>query len=398
MSYIFPTTPKPPDFEIDWECLDHASRWLMGVGFDALVNCMQNEVYHSEGSVWNHTKMVLEELVKMDEWRELSESDRSLMFLAVLFHDIGKPDKTVVDDDGYIGSRGHARKGATLARSLVEELDDCSEENMSFDFKNTICNLVSRHGIATLSIPLSGSNATNDPYRRVAESSYLAGCKFSCMIARADMRGRIVQDKNVVKEALDSIDFFEEIARDLGCWDRPLMFVNGHTRFRYFNHWGNMSSLVPPDYEMFDDTKFEVTLLCGIPGVGKDHLIKKRFKGANIVSLDDIRLNMGVSPKDNQGVVSQEAMKACRVILRDKQPFVFNATNLTRSIRQKLIGLFYDYHARTKIIHLVAPLETIKERNSGRDKKVPENVIHKLFLKTEVPTLMECHSLERIES
>ena len=55
-----------------------------------MVRTRQNPAYHGEGDVWTHTKLVCEELVKMDAYQALSIVRRQLIFLAALLHDIGK--------------------------------------------------------------------------------------------------------------------------------------------------------------------------------------------------------------------------------------------------------------------------------------------------------------------
>lgn len=42
-------------------------------------------------------------------------------------------------------------------------------------------------------------------------------------------------------------------------------------------------------------------------------------------------------------------------MLRLHQPFIWNATNLTRKLRGQLIDLFQNYGAKTKIIYLEVP-------------------------------------------
>ena len=50
----------------------------------------QNPVFHGEGDVWTHTKMVCEALVKLNTFRMLSEDRQHAVFLAALLNDIGK--------------------------------------------------------------------------------------------------------------------------------------------------------------------------------------------------------------------------------------------------------------------------------------------------------------------
>ncbi|MBO0794476.1 MAG: ATP-binding protein, partial [Ktedonobacteraceae bacterium] len=86
-----------------------------------------------------------------------------------------------------------------------------------------------------------------------------------------------------------------------------------------------------------------------------------------------------------------EAKERARVYMRGQQSFVWNATNVTRALREQLVDFFVSYGARVRIVYLDASLETILSRNRGRAASVPENVIDKLLDKLEVPDSGEAH-------
>lgn len=78
-----------------------------------LMETPQSPKYHPEGSVWNHTLLVLDEAAKVK-----SKSSRPQWFMwAALLHDIGKPDTTRTRK-GKITSYGHELRGAVLARQF----------------------------------------------------------------------------------------------------------------------------------------------------------------------------------------------------------------------------------------------------------------------------------------
>lgn len=70
-------------------------------------------------------------------------------------------------------------------------------------------------------------------------------------------------------------------------------FANGTARFHYFH---TPRSYI--DYVPHDDFKCEVTLLVGLPGMGKDYYIESRCADMPVVSLDAIRRKHKFSPTD----------------------------------------------------------------------------------------------------
>ena len=74
---------------IDWA---QAQTWCQEMS-----NCMQDAQWHSEGVVWTHTKMVLEQLPQLESWQNLNDDEKTVLIFTALFHDIAKPLTTEVD-------------------------------------------------------------------------------------------------------------------------------------------------------------------------------------------------------------------------------------------------------------------------------------------------------------
>lgn len=143
-----------------------------------------------------------------------------------------------------------------------------------------------------------------------------------------------------------------------------------------------------------DDSWGEVIMLSGLPGTGKDTWIGQHHPDMPIVSLDGIRAELGIKPTDNQGEVIQAAQERAREYLRTNQPFIWNATDLTRDTRQKLIGLFERYGARVRIVYLETDEEIRGVRNAGRKDAVPEDVVARMIGKTVLPAPDEAQTVE----
>jgi len=86
---------------------------------EALVDCRQDPKWHPEGDVWTHTLHCLDAFARHrigDDWEDL------IVGLAVLCHDMGKPETTYVDENGRIRSPRHDIKGVPVARRFLERL------------------------------------------------------------------------------------------------------------------------------------------------------------------------------------------------------------------------------------------------------------------------------------
>ena len=109
-----PGLPAAPAWQLDWPALLDRLPMLR-----ALAGCPQDPVYHAEGDVLVHTRLVVEALVASAEWRALPQAARAILFAAALLHDAGKPARTAIEPDGRVVSPGHALAGARLARALL---------------------------------------------------------------------------------------------------------------------------------------------------------------------------------------------------------------------------------------------------------------------------------------
>ena len=210
--------------------------------------------------------------------------------------------------------------------------------------------------------------------------------KLLCILAEADARGRIADD---TAEELVKIELAGMMAADAGCSDAPYCFADSFTRHAYLS-----GRNVLPDQPLYDDTWGEVIMLSGLPGTGKDTWIRETHPDTPVVSLDEIRAELRISPTERQGKVIQTAQERARGFLRSKQPFVWNATNLTRETRGKLTGLFERYGVRVRIVYLETDWEERIERNISRENAVPESVVDQMLGRTVLPALDEAQTVE----
>jgi predicted kinase len=206
------------------------------------------------------------------------------------------------------------------------------------------------------------------------------------MLAKADILGRICKDQD---EILLRIELFNELCIDNDCFGKPRHFESSYGRYLYLNNTDNS-----PDYVPFDDLKFDVIVMCALPGAGKDTYIDRHLK-LPVLSLDDIRRENKIdhSDKKKNGQVIQLAKEKAKAYMRAKRSFVFNATNIRSDMRSKWISLFTDYGARVKIVYLEVPYKQLLTQNHNRQHQVPEEVFINLIGKLEIPGPKEAHEV-----
>lgn len=336
--------------------------------FIDLQNCPQDPNFHAEGDVGIHTKMVVNELLNLAEFQVLDAYDQQILSWSALLHDIGKPKCTVTDEDGYIRAPKHAAIGEKIARKMLWDMD--------FKAREAICSLIRLHGL-----PIWCLDKKN-PNNAVAMASLRLTNKHLYLLSKADVLGRksIGQD-----DFLERVEFYKEFSIEQACWEQAKTFHNAHSQFKFFHKYSNYPAII------YDDTAFEVILLSGIPGSGKDTYANAQK--LPIVSLDAIReeFNIKVTDKKAQGKVAQIAYKRAKEYAAKKQSFVWNSTNLTHELRARVINTLSVYNPRFKLIYIETSRANILAR---RRATIPVRKLEKMMSLLEMPMPNEVHSIE----
>lgn len=352
-----------------WEQLEANFEWVR-----VMKEVPQDATHHAEGNVAIHTQMVLAAMEGL--YTDLTSEEQEILWAAALLHDVEKHSTTVTMPDGSITSSGHARKGEMTARQILYK-----EIVTPFHIREQIAKLVRYHGLPLWLFERS------DPARTLVLASLQVNTKHLALLARADILGRICDDQ---EEMLYRVACFEELCREQDCWGKPKSFANSHARMNYLEKEGTM-----PDYIPYAQPETAVIIMSGLPGAGKDTYVRKHYAALPVVSLDDIRVKMKISASDKtgNGQVIQAAKEQARVYLRNKQPFVWNATNITRQMREQLIAICLQYRAHITIVYVEVPCKELFRQNGHREAIVPATVMQRLINKLEVPDLTEAHEV-----
>ncbi len=344
--------------------------------------CLQDPIHHAEGDVWTHTRMVVEALQSRRSALDIAPDRWPGLLLAALLHDIAKPATRTesVDENGRmrVHHHGHAKRGAQMAWAFLWR------EGVPRPIREQVHHLIAWH-----QRPFHLALSRQLEPRAIAFSQ-IGIWRELIAHAGADMRGRISADGEVTAMHLELLS--EEIG-SLDLLDKPWPFASDHARL-----WHGLKSGRSPHYDPPAPKGSHVIVLCGLPGAGKDTYCRSALSGWPQVSLDVLRDELDIAPGEPQGRVVHQAIETARRYLRAKERFVWNATNISRTMRDRVIGLALDYDATVEIHAFDTPPEALFAQNRTRERFVPEAVVEKLIRKWEPPSALEAHRVVWVDS
>ena len=367
----------------------------------------QDEQWHAEGNVHIHTDMVLTELYKLIEAETLTADEVLALVLSALLHDIAKPRTTkVIERNGRscLICPNHEEQGRNYV--LLRLLDIGAPAPMA----KTVADLVGYHQM---------------PKRLLMRDMGLAGfallqrqvdLKLLYYLELADMRGRECVDRD---EQVEWMEFFKEEVIRLNLWQGKPYTSWVNKLDEEFSTEGEdfcrvALAKVIRDFEVgkihsveegiartysLKQGYPELILLCGLSGSGKSTWVKSLVDDYEIISLDEIReeLTGKESNQKKNAQVVQLAKERLKVALAKKRKVVYDATNLRKDLRQKLLQLAENYGAYTEIIFFAKPLKQSKKSNRSRERQVGDGILTHQLDRLQLPEVQESHRLRYVD-
>ena len=358
--------------EVDWLFIESIPE------FKKLSETKQSAKWHKEGDAYTHTRIVTRKMCE----RLSEEKDMHyyrVMVAAAICHDLGKGTTTYFDEaKGDFSSKCHGAAGAIITRTLLENEDVKTRE--------MVCYMVRNH--MTLHHILEKDGKGID--RKLIEMSYgWMSVKDMLILKECDSMGSL-NDIEGDKEREYASQQIRCKAELLDCYDRPFKFESAEQKHRYFIG----CDLAAP--KTFDYETFNVWVMVGLPGSGKNTVIEHYFHGMPSISRDDIRTEIGLKGEKPQGNKDEEERVTKifdeRVVecLKKHNTFVVNNVNVRKRYREMLLSKFVKYNVCVNYVYVNTDVDTCKSR---RDGLMPLSVIDRMWGYFDFPTESEYDAL-----
>lgn len=135
-----------------------------------------------------------------------------------------------------------------------------------------------------------------------------------------------------------------------------------------------------------------VKMLIGYPACGKSTYAQRMAtEGYAVLSSDAIREEIfgNAEEQRNCDLVFQVLYERMGRLLENNVDVIFDATNIKRRDRKFALDFIRQYNVPVEACVFTTPIDVCKERNSKRDRKVPEYVYTRMERKFSYPTLDE---------
>jgi predicted kinase len=134
----------------------------------------------------------------------------------------------------------------------------------------------------------------------------------------------------------------------------------------------------------------KIVITVGLPGSGKSTYLARL--GVNAIASDEMRRLLADDPTDQS--IHRRVFAAIRYLVRERlalrRPVTYvDATNLTRWERLQYIRLGQLYDAEVEAIFFDVPVDICVQRNAGRQRTVPEQVVREMAVRLQPPKVEE---------
>lgn len=341
--------PASPDYGIDWAAVEHSP---LSPLIEQMKRTQQDALWHGEGNVWNHVKLVCENLVLLEAYRSQERHVQEILFLSALLHDIGKVRATHIKN-GRIRTPRHGEIGSRMARRFLWRQCGLFGTREKMLLRETICRMIRYH----MAPPhmLYGDTGVQRVLRIAAEGELVPDFTLRrlAVLSEADNRGRICSD---LDEQLTMIERSGKVAREKRCYDGAARFSDAYTERAFFS-----GADVQQEMTLKDVTWGEVILLCGLEEAAMDVWIEENCPDLPVIQPDDAFCANGTPEAERCSEQETGNSERANAFLEARRPFVWKAENLTQEERALLVRIAESHGAGVRLVYL----ETARQTQCG---------------------------------
>lgn len=338
----------------------------------ALKTAEQNPKWHAEGNAYEHTMKCVEHALMMCKNSLSSLFIKRRLIVAVLLHDIGKPDTTQFIKENW-HSYGHEFVGEQIARKML--WDEKIEE------RERVCCLIRNH----MSVLHAFNTDISVMLRNM--SKYMPNPFFDwedeIFVKRCDLLGSIQEDEPMYRKDNAKLSSLLWASNYLTkCRNQQLTY-----NMLYFEY-NNL------------DKKPTATFLIGLPGAGKD-TYSKSLNGI-VLCRDDIRAELGYCKEGEKYVGSNEEENNVSKIfnerlieaLKNGHNVVINNINLKKKYRDEIKTLILN--SGIKVRYNYVYIETRLENNLKRRPTIGKEIFDRMIRTFDWPEYKEYDNFQII--
>ncbi len=346
----------------------------------------QNPRYHAEGSVYNHTQLVLDQYFQYAENHSLTQSEKLIFYWAAVLHDLGKIEVTRWEWGRWRAS-GHEEAGVSIARDIL-----MGRPEVSATERKAILELVRWHHI-----PLRWGLQ-----QRSLEDYLLLGTQVDLrmigLFGSFDLKGRECEDKAHVLEL--SRQFIEKIVPEV----KAVLGSYKQLQNRYQSVgirqkdalWAAVSNrepellayLIKVKVEKVDEKIPHCVMTIGTPRAGKSHYIAEKYPHYN--RIDTSAFDFKSPPSD----VLLRLKRDLSLQLKGQACLVLDGTHLDENLRQNLAEHIRQQGARLHYLFFERSLSQMKVQNRISTNPMEESKLLAAHKQLHLPHPWEAHSIQ----
>lgn len=131
----------------------------------------------------------------------------------------------------------------------------------------------------------------------------------------------------------------------------------------------------------------KLVVMFGLPGSGKDTLIKRHYFNYEVLSSDDLRVELyGFEDQTHNKEVFEEMNRRTKALGRAGKNVIYNATNLNRGRRIALCQEMQKFFDEIEVCAAICPIDVLFERNVTRkERHIPEDKLLQMLATCQLP-------------